>query len=109
MKKEFTVNVPDEIWIDSWKKKNTKTWTYNGPDELYVVVSNDSAVTIWSEEEITRPENYFEKVVVVDAEKQPDVAFYMKTFDAEHEYIYADEINQRHMEIVYQSKDTRLF
>lgn len=93
MTKEFTVNIPDELWIDSWELNKTMTFSYDGPDILYAVVSNDSAVTYWSEEEISRPENYFEKVVIVEADKHPQIAFFMKTFTDEHEYVYSEEIN----------------
>lgn len=93
MKKDFTVNIPDEIWIDRWEQNKTLALAYDGPSLIYAVVSNDSAVSYWSEEEITRPENYFEKVVAVDADAQPEIAYYMMTRNMDYEYIYADEIN----------------
>jgi len=39
MQKEFTINIPDERWIDSWDNNLTLTKTYTGPSKFYAPVS----------------------------------------------------------------------
>lgn len=97
MQKQFTVNIPDQLWINSWAEKKTQTWTYDGPKTLYVLVSRDHAVVTWSEELIEREENASEHVYVLDAEKHTASAFWMTThfqpIDNFYQYEYFDEIN----------------
>ena len=37
MKKQFTVNIPDELWVDSFTQGKTMTLEYDGPDEFTVL------------------------------------------------------------------------
>jgi hypothetical protein len=37
----FTKSVPDELYIDSFTKNKTATWTYEGPEYVYVTVDKD--------------------------------------------------------------------
>jgi hypothetical protein len=39
MQKEFTINIPDERWIDSWDNNLTLTKIYTGPSKFYAPVS----------------------------------------------------------------------
>jgi hypothetical protein len=39
MQKEFTVNIPDERWIDSWDNNLTLTKTYTGPSKFYAPIN----------------------------------------------------------------------
>jgi hypothetical protein len=38
MEKQFTINIPDELYVNSWEKNLTATFTYNGPDKVYAVI-----------------------------------------------------------------------
>lgn len=38
MQKEFTINIPDERWIDSWENNLTLTKTYIGPSKFYAPI-----------------------------------------------------------------------
>ena len=39
MQKEFTINIPDERWIDSWINNLTLTKTYTGPSKFYAPIN----------------------------------------------------------------------
>lgn len=56
MEKTFTVNVPDDLWVDSWTENKTTDYTYNGPSTINVLVSltDDFPIVRWSEDEIGR-------------------------------------------------------
>lgn len=42
MQKVFTIDIPDEIYIDSWENGRTASFTYNGPEMVYAVIVSDS-------------------------------------------------------------------
>jgi hypothetical protein len=96
MEKTFTINVPDEIWVDSWNNDKIETYTYTGPDTVYVLISDktDDIVT-WSEDLITTDENSLDFVVEIDAtlETMTSVAHYIMSNGAEHEYVYKEVTN----------------
>lgn len=93
--KEYTVSVPDELWVDSWNNNSQKTYSYTGPETLYVIVSldNDFSILRWSdtqpsEEEILERE----KVVEIDATTDAAWADYLWTHSGEgFEYTYETE------------------
>jgi hypothetical protein len=93
MKKEFTVKIPDQLWVDSWENNRSITWTYEGPEKLYVLLSSQDEIITSYEEEIVRGESDPEKVVILYAEENPEIAFYLTSRGASHEYEYAEEIN----------------
>lgn len=39
MQKEFTIDIPDERWIDSWEDNLKLTKTYSGPSKFYAPVN----------------------------------------------------------------------
>lgn len=39
MQKEFTIDIPDERWIDSWEDNLKLTKTYSGPSKFYTPVN----------------------------------------------------------------------
>ena len=51
MEKTFTVNVPDDLWVDAWTENKTTDYTYNGPATLHVVVRtiDDFDIVSWAE------------------------------------------------------------
>jgi hypothetical protein len=101
MSKTFTVQVPDQLWVDIWDTNKTESYTYSGPDTLYVLVSSENNEVIeWSLEPIPSPENAI--VVTVDATNSDNlpIAHYLHSDISEHEYTYEDETN--HDGSVYQ-------
>jgi len=43
MQKEFTVNIPDELWVDSWENELTTTYTYEGPQNFYLGIDDNKS------------------------------------------------------------------
>lgn len=75
---KFTKNVPDELYVDSFSKKLKKSYTYDGPESLKVLVDKQSGFPsnlIESEEDKFNPD--FVDVITVDAAKDTDVAEYL--------------------------------
>lgn len=46
MQKEFTINIPDERWIDSWDNNLTLTKTYTGPSKFYAPISLETNTVV---------------------------------------------------------------
>ena len=93
MKKEFSISVPDEYWIDSWKDNKTVSWIYEGPEKVYVLMSKFMTMISWQEEELTVEDDSPEKVIVVDADKNTDVAHFLVSMNQEHVYEFAETEN----------------
>jgi hypothetical protein len=75
---KFTKNIPDELYVDSFSKKLKKSYTYEGPESLKVLVDKQSGFTfnlVESDEDKFNPD--FVDVVTVDATKNTDVAEYL--------------------------------
>jgi hypothetical protein len=82
MQKQFTVNVPDELWVNSWENELTASYTYEGPQYFYIAVDiNNQMNNIrhgdleneaepFSEDEIAK----YEYILTVDAEVNPEIA-----------------------------------
>lgn len=94
MRKEFTVAVPDEYWVDKWTENKTMSWVYEGPGKLYVLLSCQEQIVSWSEQEITRNEQQdIEKIRILDADQHTAVAHCLTSVGSQHEYQYAESIN----------------
>lgn len=93
MRKEFTIAVPDEYWVNSWTEGKTMSWTYEGPEKIYVIASVQGQLISYQEEEIFRDTDSPEKIIVIDAETDTDVAYYLISQPEEHVYEFAEEIN----------------
>lgn len=95
MEKTFTVNVPDDLWVDSWTQEKTTDYTYNGPATINVLVSltDDFPIIRWSEEEIEVNDEGKELVVTIDADTDTAIAHALVNAGAEHEYTYTTITN----------------
>lgn len=96
MEKTFTINVPDQLWVDSWENNKTETYTYNGPETLYVLIDDVADTVLYSStEEIEVLDGDSNFVIEIDAtnDEQVAVAHYFNTLGSEHEYTYEDETN----------------
>ena len=65
MQKVFTVDIPDEIYIDSWENGRTASFTYDGPETVYAVISSESQ-TLGETSLEPFPDD---SVYIIDAEK----------------------------------------
>lgn len=95
MQKEFTINVPDQLWVDKWTENKTQTLTYDGPEKYYVIVTDQQVVSQWSAEPLEADSeqrgNPF--VVELDATAHTDVAYWLLHHADPIEHIFEDEIN----------------
>jgi len=119
MEKTFTVNVPDDLWVDAWTENKTTSYTYNGPETLNVVVSleGDFDVITWSDGEIDRTiDEEKEQLVTIDANTDTGVAYHFWHAADEWEYTYDtitnhddsthEEINNPRLRDIYDPKWT---
>ena len=94
MKKDFTIQVPDELWVDCWKNNNTMTWTYDGPEKLYRKIGHNDFIMDWNSEpfESMLGDEHIEEV---DANELTSIAYFL--VDTKNpsppEHIFEDEIN----------------
>jgi len=95
MEKTFTVNVPDDLWVDSWTENKTTDYTYNGPSTINVLVSltDDFPIVRWSEDDITVDDEDKQLVVTIDADTDTAIAHAIVNAGAEHEYTYTTITN----------------
>jgi hypothetical protein len=90
--KEYTVNVPDELWVDSWDNNNTATYTYEGPATVYATIRGDGISTV-SVEPINAEEHPGERVIEIDANVQPDVADWIHPTPEDFSHTHTTETN----------------
>ena len=94
--KNFTVNVPDELWVDSWESANTETYTYVGPDTLYLVYDTVKDVLTNSAQGLdVEPTDLRENEVVVqiDADVNPEVALCLLPIDENFQHEFEEQTN----------------
>ena len=103
MSKTFTINIPDQLWVDSWTENKTETYEYSGPNTWNVLIDGlTNLASEWSEESMEPLSGTKDFVVTVDATDDTNlpVAHFMNTQGIDHEYTYEDETN--HDGSVYQ-------
>lgn len=100
MQKEFTVNVPDELWVDSWENELTATYTYEGPQYFYIAIdNNNSAIELrhgdleaeadpFNEEELAK----YDFTLIIDAEVNPEIAHALYTHEHD-DHVFEDVTN----------------
>jgi hypothetical protein len=91
MKKDFTINIPDEYWIDSWENNNSITYSYDGPEKIYVR-KRQATIVDWSIEQIEAT-NEGETIIEIDATEQTDVAHFMVSMSEDVVYEFENETN----------------
>ena len=92
MIKEITINIPDDLWVDSWTQDNTISLTYDGPEKIYVKIKHDNSVMTWSVDEIENSESN-EYVIELSAEDTTDVAYYLINQGNIEDHVFQDEEN----------------
>ena len=95
MEKTFTVNVPDDLWLDLWTEENTAEYTYSGAESINVVVSLTGTFDIvrWSEDAIEDANEDTEQVVVLDANTHTSIAKTLQGSVSDYEYTYTTITN----------------
>jgi hypothetical protein len=101
MQKEFTVNVPDQLWVNSWEDGLTKTYTYEGPQYFYIGLDHNLSLLelrygddeVEADDFTEEEKSSFQYVITVNSEDNPDLAqlLYPRTSDTAH--TFEDEIN----------------
>jgi len=95
MQKEFTVNVPDELWVDSWDDSLTATYTYEGPQYFYIGFDSNFSAKIlpnhavepgaetdpFSDEQAAN----FIEIITLDANENPDIAYMLYAPYVDHD------------------------
>ena len=89
---EYTVNVPDELWVDSWNNENTATYTYQGPDTVYAVIENGQVTTV-SVEELSSDDYPNGNIITISATAQPDVADWIHPTPEDFSHTHVTETN----------------
>jgi hypothetical protein len=81
MQKQFTINVPDELWVDQWTEEKTQTWTYDGPDNYYITLNRNHEIQFWSDVEPTaeQPVLTDSYVTTISADEQTAIAYWLNT------------------------------
>lgn len=90
MIKEFTYQLPDEIYIDSFSQNKTINLKYEGPDLVQVLVNKTSGIISG-----VNPDNYnpdFFDLIDVSAEDNPEICYFLLNSSDNYEYEYVDEI-----------------
>lgn len=86
----FTVNVPDELWVDSWENSNTASYTYVGPNTVYVVRDVDTNVLlpVYPLDEEPTGLTSKQQLITVDANTNPEIAMWLQPVheDFQHEF-----------------------
>lgn len=96
MKKTLTINVPDELWVNSFEQNLTKTFEYDGPETIWFVSRGEFINPSFTTEE---PEttDLTETVHVINIEDATDeelaLAILLVHGAEEYEFTYVDEIN----------------
>lgn len=95
MEKSFTINVPDELWVDSWENNTTATYTYNGPETIYVLVdkATHSISTVAESADDLEATTEYQEVVAVNANNYTAIAHYLVGISSEYEYTYETVTN----------------
>lgn len=96
MSKIFTIQVPDQLWVDTWNTDKTESYAYSGPDTLYVLISGiTNQILEWSEELIETSSLSKDVVVEIDTTdiSNLSVAHFLHSQGAEHTYTTEDETN----------------
>lgn len=93
MPQNFTISVPDQLWVDDWDGNTTKTYTYDGPDTVYALIDlSSNQIRNTSTTTLTANEN--EQVIEVTAADYPERAMMiLEQNDSGASHTFEDETN----------------
>ena len=94
--KEFTIDVPDELWIDKHDDSNTATYTYTGPDKVWLGSNNEQDINYTSFDEPDAEEiaDLGEKgitVIEIDCDAQPEIGMWSQPIADDFAHTFEDE------------------
>ena len=94
MQKQFSIRMPDELYVPGFTQTKTATFTYDGPSTISVVVTRQGDIVGLANPDLPPvPEDSFEYVVDIDASVYPQVAHYIVNTDPDVDYVYEDILN----------------
>ena len=95
MIKEFSIPIPNELYIHNYSENKTMNLTYSGPETLYVQVSKTGTVLNFNEEPPAELDNTdsFSYFVELNCNTHPAVGYWMTTKNDPYEMVFEDEIN----------------
>ena len=96
--KEFTIDVPDELWVNKHDDSNTATYTYSGPDTIWVGSKNEEQVQYFS---VTEPDaieladlqRQGFHIIEIDCNTQPEIGEWMQPLADDFQHTFEDETN----------------
>lgn len=95
MQKIFTVQVPDELWVNSWELNNSVDYEYSGPDEVYALLDPRKVLITCSPESVGEDLQEGWEEIVIDASSDTAIAHFIveiNTTDPEFAHTFEDEV-----------------
>ena len=94
--KEFTIDVPDELWIDKHDDSNTATYTYTGPEKVWLGSNNEEQInyTSWEEPDSQRLKELEAMgitVIEIDCDAQPEIGMWSQPIADDFAHTFEDE------------------
>jgi len=94
MAQNFTISVPDQLWVDDWDGNTTKTYTYDGPDTVYVEVDTQSNQVVNTSLTTLTPSDDDRSIIEVTAADYPERAMMvLEENDSGASWTFEDETN----------------
>jgi hypothetical protein len=103
MEKTFTINIPDERWIDSWDNNLTLTKAYSGPSKFYAPINlelNDLVGVYFESAPTTGPYVNAEKFSIYEIDADTDTAiaqYILETTNDEYKSNYIREFEDEEL------------
>lgn len=101
MEKTVTTTVPNELWVNDFSANKTQSFTYNGPDKVWLhVQAPDYLITRYLDTDPSDTENYIEVDMQTASSDKLLAATLVVMSSKEHTYTYTPETN--HNGSIYQ-------
>jgi hypothetical protein len=92
IQKQFTVNIPDELYVNKYSLEKVFQDEYMGPETIIIEVLPDGSILgVLSDDDVKLDTNSL--IVELDSEIYPAIAYWVSTRDKEHFYFYDEEVN----------------
>lgn len=95
MEKTITVRIPNEIWVNDFSENRTASFTYNGPDRVWIIIEKDNQVNSYTETEpiLSEGRTAVEIDIATASEDQVIAATLLVSATQPHIYTYVPETN----------------
>lgn len=96
--KEFTIDVPDELWVNKHDDSNTATYTYNGPDKVWLGSKNQADINYISfvepdSDEVATLGAQGIHIIEIDCDAQPEVGMWAQPIADDFTHTFENETN----------------